>query len=149
MSGVELKTVALFEEFSDEELASLAEVLELEPVAEGRVLFEEGSEADGLLVVLAGAIDLESRNHGSLARLPAGATLGGLSLVAPGRREATALAAEGCSVAWLERGSFRRLMDDEPRLACKLVEALLRDTAGDLREGLPTLRQSLPSADGQ
>lgn len=149
MSAVDLKTVPLFAEFSDDELAILTDVLESEPVATGRVLFEEGSEAEGLIVVLEGVIDLESRAHGSLARLSAGATLGGLSLVAPGRREVTALAAEACSVAWLERGSFRRLVDDEPRLACKLVEALLRETVGDVREALPALRQSLPSADGQ
>ncbi len=149
MTTADLKSVVLFRELSDEELECLAEILEDEDVAAGRVLFEEGSEGEGLVVVLEGTVELESREHGSLARLSEGATLGGLSLVTPGRREATALAAEACSVAWLERGSFRRLVDDEPRLACKLVEALLRDTAGDLREGLPTLRQSLPSADGQ
>jgi CRP-like cAMP-binding protein len=149
VSGAELKSVALFEEFSEDELVALADVLEEEPVATGRALFEEGSEADGLVVVLEGVFELESRNHGSLGLLSPGTALGGLSLVAPGRREATALAAEPCSVAWLDRASFRRLIDDEPRLACKLVEALLRETAGDLREGLPTLRQSLPSADGQ
>lgn len=149
MSAVELKSVALFSELSEDELSILSELLEDESVASGRVLFEEGSESDGLLVVLEGAVDLESREHGRLARLSAGATLGGLSLVAPGRRECTALAAEACMVAWIERGSFRRLVDDEPRLACKLVEALLRDTAGNLREALPALRQSLPSADGQ
>lgn len=149
MNPLELKSVALFGELSDAELEVLAELLEEEALAAGRALFEEGSEADGLVVVLEGAVELESREHGSLVRLPAGAAFGGLSLVAPGRREVTALAAEACTVAWLERGSFRRLVDDEPRLACKLVEALLRETAGDLREGLPALRQSLPSADGQ
>jgi CRP-like cAMP-binding protein len=149
VNGADLKGVALFAELSEDELDALAEVLEEESLVAGRVLFEEGAEADGLVAVLEGAVELESRDHGSLTRLAAGAALGGLSLVAPGRREVTALAAEACTVAWLERGSFRRLVDDEPRVACKLVEALLRETAGDLREGLPVLRQSLPSSDGQ
>jgi CRP-like cAMP-binding protein len=146
VNGLDLKAFELLGELSDEEREILAELIEEEPLAEGRVLFEEGVEGDGLVLLLDGEIAIESRGHGCVARVGPGAVLGGFALVNPGRREATALAASTCNVAWLDRASFRRLVDDAPRAACKLMEALLRDAAADLREGLPALRQALPSA---
>jgi CRP-like cAMP-binding protein len=146
VSVEDLKRFALLEELSEEERALLDEHLEVAELAEGRVLFEEGVEAEGLFLVLQGELALESRELGRLARLGPGAALGGLSLISARRREATALAATACSVAHLERASFHRLVDDAPRLGCRLLEALLRETAGQLREALPALRQALPSA---
>ena len=101
--------------------------------------------ADGMLFVLDGALSLETREQGSLGRLGRGRTLGALSLVMPGRRELTALVAEPARIAWLERTAFRRLMSDSPGLAGRLLESILRTVASDLREGLPGLRQTLPS----
>ncbi len=146
MSAENLKRFALLEELSEEERALLDEHLEVEELTEGRVLFEEGVEAEGLFLVLEGELALESQEQGRLARLGPGSALGGLSLVSARRREATALAATACSVAHLERGSFHRLVDDAPRLGCRLLEALLRETAAQLREALPALRQALRSA---
>jgi len=146
VSPESLKRFALLEELSEEERDLLDEHLELEELAEGRVLFEEGDEAEGLLLVLDGEVTLESQEQGKLGRFGPGSVLGGLSLISARRREATALAASSCSVALLERGSFRRLVDDAPRLGCRLMEALLRETARQLREALPALRQALRSA---
>lgn len=145
MTGAELKDFALLDELSEEERDLLAEELEEEEVIAGRALFEEGAEADGMLFVLDGALSLETREQGELGRIGPGATLGALSLVVPGRRELTALVAEPARVAWLERTAFRRLMSDSPGLAGRLLESLLRTVASDLREGLPGLRQTLPS----
>ena len=76
MSGVELKTVALFEEFSDEELASLAEVLEHEPVAvdghhpdRAAVLAEPVGEVVGHLDGPPRRFDLQGVDHGGGATL--------------------------------------------------------------------------------
>lgn len=146
MSAEDLKRFALLEELSDEERELLDEHLEVEELAEGRVLFEEGVEAEGLFLVLEGEVALESQEQGRLAQLGPGAALGGLSLISARRREVTALAVTACSVAHLERGSFRRLVDDAPRLGCRVLEALLRETTTQLREALPALRQALPSA---
>ena len=146
MSAENLKRFALLEELSDEERELLDEHLEVEELAEGRVLFEEGVEAEGLFLVLEGEVALETREQGRLARLGPGAALGGLSLISARRREVTALTVTACSVAHMERASFRRLVDDAPRLGCRLLEALLHETTAQLREALPALRQALPSA---
>lgn len=145
MTGADLKGFALLDELSEEERDLLAEELEEEDVIAGRALFEEGSEGDGMVFVLEGALSLESREQGDLGRIGAGATLGALSLVVPGRRELTALVAEPARVAWLGRTAFRRLMSDAPGLAGRLLESILRGVASDLREALPGVRQTLPS----
>jgi CRP-like cAMP-binding protein len=140
VSQHELKRCALFEDFSDDERDTLWQELEPEDVPAGHSLFEEGSEADGLLVVLDGEVQVECRERGALGAVGAGAALGALSLVAAGRREATAVARTDCKLVHLSRGSFRRLVADAPQLACKLQEAMLRELAANLREGLPALR---------
>lgn len=142
MSEQDLKRCGLFEELSDEERGSLWQELEEEQVPAGRALFEEGAESDGLLVLLDGEVRVESRECGALGSLHAGAALGALSLVVGGRREATAVAASDCKLAHLSRGAFRRLVADAPATACKLQEAILRELAANLREGLPALRAS-------
>ncbi len=144
----DLKLVELLGDFSEDEREHLSDHLESSSLVEGRVLFEEGAESEGLVLLLSGDLDLETRDGGKVGRVGAGGALGGLSLVTPGRREVTALAVGACEVATLDRGAFRRLMDDVPRVACKLLEALLRDAAGNLREGLPVLKGTIDSANG-
>jgi len=146
VNAAELKPFALLQDLSDEEAELLAEELESRELAPGRALFEQGADADGMFLVLEGRLTLASREQGELGGVGRGELLGALSLVAPGRREVSAVAAEPCRVAWLEHGAFRRLMDDAPRAACRILEALLRETAGQLREALPALGQALPSA---
>ena len=146
MNAADLKPFGLLQDLCDEEAELLAEELETRELGPGRALFEQGAEGDGLFLVLEGRLTLACRELGELGAVGPGAVLGALSLVAPGRREVSAVAAEPCRVAWLEHGAFRRLMDDAPRLACRILEALLCETAGQLREGLPVLRQALPCA---
>jgi CRP-like cAMP-binding protein len=142
VSEQDLKRCALFEDLSEDERGLVWQELEVEDVPAGRALFEEGAEADGLLVVLDGEVQVGCRERGALGSLFAGGALGALSLVAGGRREASAVAAAECKLAHLSRGAFRRLVADAPATACKIQEAILREVAANLREGLPVLRAS-------
>jgi CRP-like cAMP-binding protein len=148
VNPIELKGIPLLEDFSEDEREHLLDHLEAHNLSEGRVLFEEGTESDCLVLVLSGAVELETQEAGKVGRMAAGSALGGLSLVTPGRRGASAVAAGDCDLVSLDRGAFRRLMEDAPRVACKLLEALLREAAGSLREGLPLLKQTIDSANG-
>ncbi len=142
MNTTELKRFPVLEELTGEERELLAGELETIELQEGRVAFEEGSDADGLVLVAEGELRLESREHGELGRFGPGAALGGIGLVAPGRREASAVATQACRVLWLGRSDYRRLALDCPPLACKLLEAVIVDFAGAVREGLPRLRSA-------
>lgn len=140
MSASALKVCGLLQDLSEEDRDALWEELECSELGAGRAVFEEGAEADGLVLILEGEVRLEARERGALGELGAGAALGALSLVAAGRREVTAIATSACKLAHLSRGGFRRIAADSPQLACRLQDAILRELAANLREALPLLR---------
>jgi CRP-like cAMP-binding protein len=139
MNAAELKRFPLLAEFDDEDREALAELVDEHTASKGVPLFREGSEAEGLLLVLSGDVRLESRRTGSSDRVGAGAALGALSLMVVGPREATALAESACRVLLLPRTSFHRLTSDHPRTACRLAEAIVREMAATLRDGLEAI----------
>ena len=136
MNAAELKAIDLLAEFGDEDREALAELLEEQHVAKGRRLFSEGEESEDLVLVLEGRVRLELRGGAVLGLVPAGSALGGVSLVAFGKRATAAFCEEPCRVARLDRSGYRRLADDYPRTACRLVEALFKTLADDVRESL-------------
>lgn len=139
MSAVDLKRFALFEELSEEEREVLADEIERIELEPGDVLFRERDEASGLVLVVEGRVRLESSRAGDLGSVGPGTALGAVSLVAVGPREASAVADSACCILLLRRSAFRRLVDDAPRAACRLAEAIACDTAALLRAGLEPL----------
>ncbi|HKE10090.1 MAG TPA: cyclic nucleotide-binding domain-containing protein [Myxococcota bacterium] len=142
MSAVELKRFTLFEELSEEEREVLSEEIERIELEPGDVLFREHEEASGLVLLVEGRVRLESQRAGELGSVGPGSALGAVSLVTVGPREASAIAESACSIFLLRRSTFRRLADDAPRAACRLAEAIARETAAFLRAGLEPLVRS-------
>ena len=142
MSAVELKRFALFEELSEEEREVLSDGIERIELEPGDVLFREREEASGLVLLVEGRLRLESQRAGELGSLGPGSALGAVSLVAVGPREASAIAESACSIYLLRRSTFRRLADDAPRAACRLAEAIARESAALLRSGIEVLVRS-------
>jgi len=136
VSGPDLKVFALLAELGEEERELVAELLERVELDKGEQLFAEGQEAEGLVFVERGALELSSQRAGPLGRVAAGEALGSASLVAVGPREATAVAGEDARLWLLSRESFRRLAYDSPRAACRILEAALADFAGAVRDEL-------------
>ena len=142
MSAVELKRFTLFEELSEEEREVLSEEIERIELEPGDVLFREQEEASGLVLLVEGRVRLESQRVGELGSVGPGSALGAVSLVTVGPREASAIAESACSIFLLRRSTFRRLADDAPRAACRVAEAIARETAAFLRAGLEPLVRS-------
>jgi CRP-like cAMP-binding protein len=134
--AAELKSFALLAELSEEERELVEELLERHAFDDGEQLFAEGQESEGLVLVEQGALLLSSSRAGSVGQLVAGESLGAVSLVSVGPREATAVASGDTCIAVLSRESFRRLTEDMPRAACRILEAAFADLAGAVREGL-------------
>jgi CRP-like cAMP-binding protein len=132
----DLKVFAILAELSEDERELVADLLERTSLDDGEQLFAEGQESEGLVLVEQGALLLKSSRGGLLGQLAQGDTLGAVSLVTVGPREATAVASGATRVAVLSRESFRRLSEDSPRAACRMLEAALADLAGAVREGL-------------
>ncbi len=136
MSQVDLKQFPLLAELGEPDREALLEVLEERKASAGVPLFREGSEAEGLVLIVAGEVELQSRRSPEAVRLGPGAAIGGLSLLVVGPREVTAVARAACRYLLLPRTSFRRLVDDAPRTACRLTEAIAAELSAVVREGL-------------
>ena len=139
MTPEDLKRFALLTEFSDADREALAELLEEKRVAKGRRIFSEGTESEGLVLVVSGRARVESRRSADSGVLEAGSALGALSLIALGQRESTIFAVTECNVLILPRTAYRRLADDYPRTACRLMEAIVDELTGLIRSGLDLL----------
>jgi CRP-like cAMP-binding protein len=133
---LDLKQFAIFADLSEDERELVSDLVTRMELDAGDQLFAEGAESEGLVLVERGAIALNSGRAGALGLLMAGDSMGAASLVAVGKREATAIASEPGSVLILSRESFRRVAEDAPRAACRMLEVALADLASAVREGL-------------
>ena len=140
MNPEDLKQFALLVELSDEEREFLAELLEERELPDGKSAFREGSEGEGLVLLERGRLKLKSRRTGSeVGSLEAPAHLGAGSLFRLGNREVTAIA-DGPGKIWsLSRSGLLRLLDDSPRAAFRLAEAVASELVALMRSGLDTL----------
>lgn len=137
MSPDDLKQFQLFTEFSGEDRVALADLLERRSLLNGKSAFREGSEAEGLVLLVEGRLKLKSRRTGTeIGALEAPAHLGAVSLFALGKREITAIADGPAVIEVLERAGLPRLADDAPRAAFRLAEAVASELAGLVRQGL-------------
>ena len=138
-----LKRFALLVEFSDDERDALSDLLEKRILPNGKSVFREGDESEGLVLLEKGRLKLKSRRTGSIVGiLEAEQHLGATSLFSMGKREVTAQAHGGCTIWTLSRSGLSRLLDDSPRAAFRLAEAVAGEVASLMRTSLDQLVQS-------
>lgn len=136
VAAVDLKRFSLLSEFSEEDREILGEELESLEVEAGTELYDEGEQGDGLYFVAEGEVRVESTHTGASAVFGPGSSMGAFSLVASGPRETRASVSQRSHLLVLRRSAFRRFAEAEPRAACRLLEAILRETARLGREVL-------------
>jgi len=137
LSLAELKRFQLLAELDEAERDAIAEVLEQVELDPGVELFAVGEQSEGLCFVAAGGVRIDSGRVGATGlELGPGAALGAWSLVTGGTREVRAETTSRSRILVLRRSTFRRFADEAPRAACRLLEAILRDTARLGREAL-------------
>jgi len=142
VNPADLKQFALLAEFSEEECEFLAELLEKRDLPNGKSAFREGSGGEGLVLLEKGRLQLKSRRTGGLiGELEAPQHLGAASLFSAGHREVTAIADGPCVIWTLPAAGLLRLLDDSPRAAFRLAEAIVRETIALMRTGLDTLAE--------
>ncbi len=107
------------------------------------VLFEEGSEADFMYVVMKGDICLSL--HGIVfATASQGSIIGEMALLGSDPRSATAMAVTDCLLAPIDVHSFKLLIQHTPDFALHIMNVL----AGRLRRANEALTQTLAKPGG-
>ena len=136
MSAADLKRFRLLSELEDDERLAVADEIEPLELDAGTRLFDEGEEGDALLLIAEGGVTIESTRLDGSAHLGEGDALGALALVQQRPREVRAETASRSRILVLSRSAFQRIAATEPRIACRLLEAILRETARLGREAV-------------
>jgi CRP-like cAMP-binding protein len=133
VSDGDLKTFALFGDLGDGEREELAALLEERDLSSGETLFEEGDEADSLILVLRGGVEITSRRSREKVVVGPGDTIGALALFEVGSRETRATGAEPSDLRLLRREDFLRFAEDHPRPAFRIAAAVAAEVAQHAR----------------
>lgn len=114
-----LGSVPFLDGLDPEMAAVVAEELDSIAVAGGRVLFEQGEEADALYTLISGAVGLSVRDDRTgavrrIARLHPPETFGETALLSDAPRSATATTLRDTHLFRLTREAFERLVERHP-----------------------------------
>jgi CRP-like cAMP-binding protein len=120
-----LKRAPLFEGLSKKELAEIARVTEDLEVPAGEVLCKEGDTGQEFFVILDGKTEISSKGK-SVAARGSGDFVGEIALLEDTKRTATVTAKTPLHVLVLTRQDFRRLVDANPNVERKIMQALAR-----------------------
>ncbi len=136
MTANELKAFGLFSDLGDAEREELAALLEERDLSVGETLFEQGDDADALVLVVRGRVELTNRRSAEKVAIEAGATIGVLALFAVGARETSLIGAEATDLLLLRREEFLRFAEDHPRAAFRIAAAVAAEVAQHARAAL-------------
>jgi CRP/FNR family transcriptional regulator, cyclic AMP receptor protein len=126
-----LSHAPLFSELSKQELGELAKASEDLEVEEGKVLTREGDLGREFFVIVDGAVSV-TRGGQEIRRLGPGDFFGEIALVYESpRRTATVTATTPLRFFVLTRQSFRSLLEHQPEIETKVMDALEQRIAAD------------------
>lgn len=139
-----LQDVPLFVDLPPAELDDLTAAFSRIELAAGETLWRQGTEADGLHVLLSGTAQvcrcLPGERELELARLSFGAVMGEIPLLGGGTHSATVRAVSPCSLLFLDRAEFQaRIMSRLPS-ALELRRRIVGIACGRLRAVHAALR---------
>ena len=119
----------LLENFSQGEVELLAQFMSVYRARPGAEIIREGDGGDFMLMLLEGRIEVVKRDRWNtpqvLAEVPAGRTLGEMSMIDGEPRFATCVAADSCLIAVLDRESLARIIVEQPLLGAKILMELV------------------------
>lgn len=136
MSAAQLKRFSLFADLGDGEREDLADLLEERELSARETLFGEGDEADALVLVVSGRVEITSPRSGERLSIGPGGTIGALALFSVGLREGEAVGAEPSELRLLRREDFLRFAEDHPRPAFRIAAAVAAEVAQHARAAL-------------
>jgi CRP/FNR family transcriptional regulator, cyclic AMP receptor protein len=125
-----IKHVPLFGQCSKTDLAEIAKIADEIDLREGKEMTREGAPGREFFVLLEGTADVRRKNR-KVATLKAGDFFGEIALVSKRPRTATVVATSPVRALVVTEQSFRGLMEHQPSIQLKVLQALAARVAGD------------------
>jgi CRP/FNR family cyclic AMP-dependent transcriptional regulator len=125
-----LKTVDIFMDLTDEELAALESSITTMPCNSGKIFYAPEDTGEALFILKEGKVQLyrispEGRKLITNTLGP-GTIFGEMSLIGQGMYDSFAEAVEACLVCKMDREDLERLLLDKPVVALRILEVLGR-----------------------
>jgi CRP-like cAMP-binding protein len=127
-----LKRAPLFEGLSKKELAELARVTDDLKVEPGTVLCREGKIGREFFVIVDGDADVTKAGK-RIATRSGGDFVGEIALLTTTTRTATVTATTPLRCFILTQGDFRRVLEENPGVQLKVMQALAERLAADVQ----------------
>lgn len=122
--------VPLFAQCSKRDLEEIAQVADEIDLREGKEMTREGAPGREFFVLLEGTADVRRKNR-KVATLKGGDFFGEIALVSRKPRTATVVATSPVRALVITEQSFRGLIEHQPRIQLKVLQALAERVAGD------------------
>ncbi|MFQ5936535.1 MAG: cyclic nucleotide-binding domain-containing protein [Acidiferrobacterales bacterium] len=146
----------LFADLSSQQIETLAKYVRAFVARTDTPIFLEGSYTGFMCVIIKGRVRVFKDSGGGRSKLlgeaEAGNSLGEMSMIDGQPHSATAVAVEPVTLITLTREDFTRIVDENPRLATKilwrftrLISQRLRSTSGMLVDSLDLLTGGKPT----
>jgi len=131
-----LRRIKILADLKDNQLAHLAEYMEMQEVTQWSVLFNQGDISDSMFLVLAGELRARSVVNGRetiLATFGPGDFFGDMALFDHGPRSADVVANVDSTLLKITSISFERLTREAPALATPFLQATARTLSARIR----------------
>jgi hypothetical protein len=131
-----LRRIKILADLKDNQLAHLAEYMELQEVPQWSVLFNQGESSDSMFLVLAGELRARTVVNGRetiLATFAPGDFFGDMALFDHGPRSADVIANVDSTLLKITSISFERLTHEAPALATPFLQATARTLSARIR----------------
>jgi CRP-like cAMP-binding protein len=131
-----LRRIKILADLKDNQLAHLAEYMELNEVSQWSVLFSQGDSSDAMYLVLAGELRARSVIDGRetiLATFSPGDFFGDMALFDHGPRSADVVANVDSTLLKITSTAFDRLTREAPALATPFLQATARTLSARIR----------------
>jgi CRP/FNR family cyclic AMP-dependent transcriptional regulator len=142
-----LRTVPLFKDLDETELAAVAELCREERFVSGEYIFREGESGNRLYLITKGEVrisrDVPRSGEEALAVLKPGAVFGEMAVFDRSERSTHAISNGGTVALTIARSDFEMLLDLNRELAYKVLWAVTRLLSARLRNANDSLRSFL------
>ncbi len=133
----QLKSISLFKDLSEKELESIAALLETKKFKRNELIFAENAPGDGFYIINSGSVRISKMvgdTEETVAFLNKGDFFGEIALIDDFPRSAAALANDDCSLYFMDREEFHKMLAGNQQLSLKLLWIFLKTMGMRLRQ---------------
>lgn len=133
----QLKSISLFKELIEKELQSIAAILHQRKFKKNQLIFAENAPGDGFYMINSGSVRISKmvgETEESVAVLGEGDFFGEIALIDDFPRSAAAIANDDCSLYFMGRDEFHKILTGDKDLSLKLLWVFLKTLGMRLRQ---------------